>query len=59
MKEIFSSATKIVFLLMTLSLITFTAMKIISGSDFFKLVLMVFSFYYGQKTMKEKLVKAK
>jgi len=50
MKSIYSSATKIVLIAMTIALIGFTAFQIVEGKDFMTIALMVFAFYFGQKT---------
>ena len=50
MKSIYTSATKIVLLSMTLALVGFTAYGIVEGKDFMTIALMVFAFYFGQKT---------
>lgn len=50
MNEILNSATKIVLLLMVISLIVLTFMKIVDPKDFMSIALMVVSFYFGQKT---------
>ena len=48
--SIFQSATKVVLMAMTLSLIAFTATGAVEGKDFMTIALMVFAFYFGQKT---------
>jgi hypothetical protein len=50
MKNIFSSATKIVLLAITIALIAFTFLGKVDGKDFMTIALMVFAFYFGQKT---------
>jgi len=50
MNEILKSATKIVLLLMVISLIALTFIKIVDPKDFMSIALMVVSFYFGQKT---------
>lgn len=45
---ILQSATKLVFILMSLGLLFFTAIWIVDGKDFINLTLMVFSFYFGK-----------
>jgi len=50
MNEILKSATKIVLLLMVISLIVLTFMRIVDAKDFMSIALMVVSFYFGQKT---------
>ena len=50
MSEILKSATKIVLLLIVISLIVLTFMKIVDPKDFMSIALMVVSFYFGQKT---------
>jgi hypothetical protein len=46
MLKIFSSASKIVFILMAAALVAFTAMGIISGEMFFAALSMVFGYYF-------------
>lgn len=50
MKKIYSSATKLVLLAITMALIGFTASGTVEGKDFMTIALMVFAFYFGQKT---------
>ena len=53
-KGIFSSATKIVLLLITIAVIWMTWMWIEVTEPLKNLSIMVFSFYFGQKTMDNK-----
>ncbi|MEI6529686.1 MAG: hypothetical protein WCN88_04840 [Candidatus Falkowbacteria bacterium] len=55
MKQIFSSASKIVFILMALALVAFTAMGIVSGEMFFTALGMVFGYYFKGITETPKL----
>lgn len=48
--KIFTSATKLVLLAVTLALIAFTFLGKVDGKDFMTIALMVFAFYFGQKT---------
>ena len=50
MKSIYSSATKLTLLAITLALIAFTFTGQVDGKDFMTIALMVFAFYFGQKT---------
>lgn len=50
MKNIYSSATKLVLLAITIALIRFTGTGVVEGKDFMTIALMVFAFYFGQKT---------
>ena len=49
MKNVFESASKIVFVLLTLALIGLTAMRIIEAKDFIMLCGMAFTFYFSHK----------
>ncbi len=49
MKNVFESASKIVFVLLTLALIGLTAMRIIEAKDFIMLCGMAFTFYFSAK----------
>lgn len=51
--KIFSSASKIVFIIMTLGLIGFTAFGIVSGEMFFTALGMVFGYYFKSVTSTE------
>jgi hypothetical protein len=46
--QIFASATKLVFVIITLALIRFTQRWIIDWKDFFTIVAMVFTAYYSK-----------
>jgi len=50
MKEIYTSATKITLLALITSMIGLTAYGILDTKIFESVVLMVVSFYFGQKT---------
>jgi len=50
MNEILKSATKIVLLMIVISLIILTFMRIVDAKDFMSITLMVVAFYFGQKT---------
>lgn len=50
MNEIFASATKIVLLALTSALIAGLFVGKIDPKDFMTIILMVVSFYFGQKT---------
>lgn len=47
-KNIFSSATKTVFIIIAFALVGFTAVWIIDGKDFINIALMVFTAYYSK-----------
>lgn len=47
-KNIFSSATKTVFIIIAFALVAFTAVGIIDGKDFINIALMVFTAYYSK-----------
>jgi len=49
MKNIFTSATKIVFMAIAFALIGLTFMGRVEAKDFMILAMMVFSFYYKVK----------
>lgn len=49
MKNLLSSATKIVFLLLTLALIAFVFLGIVDWKDFMAVVSLVFAFYFIKK----------
>lgn len=49
-KKIFSSATKLVFVIIALALVGFTAVGIIDGKDFFTIAAMVFTAYYSKNS---------
>lgn len=49
MKEILTSASKIVFILMAVATCLFTAMGIITGEQFMVLASMAFAFYFSNK----------
>ena len=51
MNKILSSATKISLLSITASLIAGLFVGKVSGEQFMTIVTMVFSFYFGQKTL--------
>jgi hypothetical protein len=46
--QILNSASKIVFILVTLAVIGLTFLKIIEAKDFFVLASMVFAFYFSK-----------
>lgn len=46
--KVFWSATKIVFVIIALALVWFTATWIVDGKDFFTIVAMVFTAYYSK-----------
>lgn len=48
LKKIFASATKLVFVIISLALVGFTAVWIIEGKDFFTIAAMVFTAYYSK-----------
>jgi hypothetical protein len=48
--QILNSATKIVLIIMTLAFIGLTYTGKVEGKDFFNAMLMIFAFYFGQKT---------
>ena len=50
MKDIYSSATKIVLLILVIALVGLTAFQITDSETFKTVILMVVSFYFGQKT---------
>lgn len=50
MSKIFSSASKIVFVLMALGLLVFTATGIVTGDMFFTALGMVFGYYFRAQT---------
>jgi hypothetical protein len=61
-KNIFSSATKTVFIIIAFALVAFTAVGIIDGKDFINIALMVFTAYYsknatGAETEKKEKIK--
>lgn len=47
--SILKSASKLVFLLMTMAVIIFTGMRIIEPKDFITLATMAFTFYFANK----------
>lgn len=49
MPKILESASKIVFVLLTLALIGLTAFKIVDAKDFIVLCGMAFTFYFSSK----------
>lgn len=49
MNEILNSATKIVLLLLIVALVALTSFKILDQEIFKTVILMVVSFYFGQK----------
>jgi len=49
MKTIFSSASKIVFILITIALIGLTSTGIVEAKDFVMLATGVFGYYFGRK----------
>ena len=49
MAKIFSSASKIVFVLMAIAVTVLTFIKIIDPKDFMMLAAMAFSFYFSAK----------
>ena len=50
MMKIFSSASKLVFIIMALALVAFTAMGIVTGDMFFAALGMVFGYYFRTQT---------
>lgn len=46
MSKIFNSASKLVFVLMTLAVIALTFLKIVDAKDFMILAVSAFSFYF-------------
>jgi hypothetical protein len=48
-----NSATKTVLFLMTIAFIFLTFNKTVDGKDFVNAMLMILSFYFGQKTKSE------
>lgn len=48
LKNIFSSATKLVFVIIAIALVAFTAMWKIEGKDFMFIAWMVFTAYYSK-----------
>ena len=50
--EILKSASKIVFLLMALALITLTVIGIVEAKDFVMLAGMAFTYYFTKETKK-------
>lgn len=48
LKQIFASATKLVFVIIAVGLVVFTAMWIIEGKDFMFIAWMVFTAYYSK-----------
>ena len=50
-KPFWKSATKIVLLLFALASVVLTWFRVIDGADFVNMVLIVLSFYFGQKTL--------
>lgn len=48
LKQIFASATKLVFVIIAIALVAFTAMGIIEGKDFMFIAGMVFTAYYSK-----------
>lgn len=48
--SLFKSASKIVFILMTIALIVLTFMKIVEAKDFIIACLMAFTYYFTKKT---------
>lgn len=49
MKNIFNSASKLVFVMMAAAVIGLTSFKIIDAKDFIVLASMAFSFYFAKK----------
>ena len=49
MENIYKSASKIVFILMAISVVTLTFMKIVEAKDFITLATMAFTFYFANK----------
>lgn len=49
MNKIFSSASKLVFILMALASVAATFLKVITGEQFLLLASMAFSFYFSNK----------
>lgn len=49
-KPFWLSATKIVFILFSMGAVGFTALGIIDPKDFVNMILMILSFYFGQKS---------
>jgi hypothetical protein len=47
-KNIFSSATRLVFIIIAIALVWFTQQWIIEWKDFFTIVAMVFTAYYSK-----------
>lgn len=46
MNRIMTSASKVVFMLLSVALVWFTAMKIVPADKFVEIVLMVFTYYF-------------
>lgn len=53
-KPFWFSATKIVFIAFSFATIILTFLRIIDPKDFVNMVLMILSFYFGQKVMSNK-----
>ena len=51
--EIIKSASKLVFLIMTIATVVLTFMKIVEPKDFMILASMAFSFYFANKGSSE------
>ena len=58
MKELFKSATKIVFLMMAMSVIVLTYVGKIDAKDFYALVLVVFYHYYNKQNVPQDVDKS-
>ena len=50
LKSVFSSATKLVFIIIAIALVVFTAMGKIEGKDFMFIAGMVFTAYYSKNS---------
>lgn len=50
LKSVFSSATKLVFIIIAIALVAFTAMWKIEGKDFMFIAGMVFTAYYSKNS---------
>ena len=49
MEKIYSSASKIVFIILTVSLVYLTIVKIVDPKDFMTLCAMAFTYYFSNK----------
>lgn len=49
MEEIYTSASKIVFILMAIAVVVLTFIGIVDDKDFMMLAAMAFSFYFANK----------